>query len=279
MGLGNRTARSHDTRAIRRAALRSEDYSDFSVRDRVRTVDGIGHIVAIEDGPFPQTEHYRVTLEGGMGGGLYNTGQILGKVTDTQASVERTARDDYPELGSILSDRPDIAKGASRIPFVHEARGPEDLGPDWTHHPQKGYEPEQYLHHDTEHEATYSISKVPDGKFRSRWQLGAKSWCGTEHQQNRTVRSIGNGDAVRSPGDVLKTRDWGKAQQSVRDHADLHHDGEGCSYDPGKSYRENTDTAQQAQHQRAMQHFFPEQSGRGLHQIDQHPEPSDREYA
>lgn len=109
MGLGNRNARQHDTLAAQ--AVVSADYADFTEGQRVRTVDGItGTVAAIEDGPYPGTESYRVELDKGLGGGLYSSGQ-LAAVEPVIATHEHMASDDYPELGDILTRRPDIAKG------------------------------------------------------------------------------------------------------------------------------------------------------------------------
>jgi hypothetical protein len=113
MGLGNRSARQHETVAVRKAAVVSEDFADFNVGQRVMTVDGFPGVVgAIEDGPYPGTEAYRVTLDNGMGGGLYRTSDLQ-TINQTTASEHHTADQDYPELGDILTQRPDIAKYAT----------------------------------------------------------------------------------------------------------------------------------------------------------------------
>jgi hypothetical protein len=111
MGLGNRNARHHDTEAMRRHAVNSEDYADFRTDQRVMTADGIlGTVTAVEDGPHPGTEGYLVTLDNGLGGGLYRTSDLRDASTTT-ASTEHQASEDYPELGDILTRRPDIAQG------------------------------------------------------------------------------------------------------------------------------------------------------------------------
>lgn len=109
MGLGSRTARMHDTEQMRRQGVRSEDFADFRAGQRVLTVEGfLGTVEAIEDGPHPGTESYRVTLDNDMGGGSYRTGELR-DATTTTASTEHQADHDYPELGDILTRRPDIA--------------------------------------------------------------------------------------------------------------------------------------------------------------------------
>jgi hypothetical protein len=111
MGLGARNAHQHDTVGVQKNAVVSEDFADFRVDQRVMTADGVpGRVAAIEDGPFPGTEAYLVELDNGLGGGLYRSADL--RETGSQVTAtEHTADVDYPELGSILTDRPDIAEG------------------------------------------------------------------------------------------------------------------------------------------------------------------------
>jgi hypothetical protein len=116
MGLGARhgNARSgirHETLGLQAHAVQAELWSDFRKGQRVQTVDGIpGVIAAVEDGPFPGAEQYVVALDNNLGGGQYTASQLTA-LGPAQASEAHTADLDYPELGSILTDRPDIAKG------------------------------------------------------------------------------------------------------------------------------------------------------------------------
>lgn len=112
MGLGNRdTSASHDTAAMRRVAVVSADYADFREKQPVMTCDGLpGIVAAIEDGPYPSTEAYRVELDDGMGGGLYTSGQLQA-LPEATAGEHQGAASDYPELSDILAQRPDIAGG------------------------------------------------------------------------------------------------------------------------------------------------------------------------
>lgn len=111
MSLGNRNARRHETVGFQKNAVNSEDYADFRVDQSVMTVDGFpGVVTAVLDGPAPGTEAYDVTLNDGLGGGQYTASQLR-LLDHTVASTEHTAQDDYPELGDILSRRPDIALG------------------------------------------------------------------------------------------------------------------------------------------------------------------------
>lgn len=110
MGLGSRNAQRHDTVAVQKSAVVSEDFADFSKGQSVMTVDGYpGVVTAVLDGPYPGTEAYDVKLDNGMGGGLYVSGQ-LSPLVHTTAAGAHLASEDYPELGDILHRRPDIAK-------------------------------------------------------------------------------------------------------------------------------------------------------------------------
>src|SRR5690606_22180935 len=79
------------------------------------TIDGPGRVVAVHDGPFPGAEEYEIRLEGGLGGGTYDAGQITASapveasVGQSEAAGIHLASDDYPELGTLLHDRPDPA--------------------------------------------------------------------------------------------------------------------------------------------------------------------------
>ena len=110
MGLGSRKASRHETAGVAKVAgVNPEDYWEFKPGTAVMTSDGIaGTVTAVLDGPVAGNEAYQVTLDKGMGGGLYTASQLSPAGTTT-ASVEHTAADDYPELGTILIERPDPA--------------------------------------------------------------------------------------------------------------------------------------------------------------------------
>jgi len=103
-----RTARQHDTVGSAKLATDATQWHEYSPGQRVMTIDGAGRVAAISDGPFAGSENYHIVLEGGLGQGDYSPGQITA-VLPTQASTGHVASDDYPELGTILHDRPDPA--------------------------------------------------------------------------------------------------------------------------------------------------------------------------
>lgn len=83
--------------------------ADFQRGQRVMTREGYpGVIDDVHEGPADLTTYW-VTLDAGQGGGQYAEGEIqpLAELsTARSANVDHTAADDYPELGSILSERP-----------------------------------------------------------------------------------------------------------------------------------------------------------------------------
>lgn len=115
-----REARQHQT--IRtQAGVQADAYTEFKTRDRVMTADGYpGRVEAVHDGPFPGAEAYEVTLDGGMGGGVYTASQLK-----KMADEEYTASKDYPELADILVERPDPGKQvilASKTAITNQGR-------------------------------------------------------------------------------------------------------------------------------------------------------------
>lgn len=101
--------RTHQTLGVQRLAVHSEDYWDYKPGQAVQTTDGLpGTVTAVLDGPYPGTEEYQVELDQGMGGGAYTASQLRPGGATT-AAMEQTAAADYPELSSILIERPDPA--------------------------------------------------------------------------------------------------------------------------------------------------------------------------
>lgn len=126
MGLGSRQARLHHTAAVQKDAVTSEDYWDFKPDQPVMTVDGVSGIVtAVLDGPVPGNEAYEVRLDNGLGGGQYTASQLRAAEHVT-AGEHHTATEDYPELGTVISDRPDPAKQRFTAARVIDFSVPDD---------------------------------------------------------------------------------------------------------------------------------------------------------
>ena len=125
MGL-QRNARRHH------GAIDPETWNDFAPGDKVMTIDRLpGVVVAVADGLSYLAELYEVVLDEGMGGGTYDAGEltlieradktaaadsdlpvVIGEYTVPQPVDDpnlHLASEDYPELGTILTDRPPLA--------------------------------------------------------------------------------------------------------------------------------------------------------------------------
>jgi hypothetical protein len=112
MSLSGRQERAkHETTGVQKTGgVDPTLWWDFAPEQRVMTVDGImGTVTAVYDGPYPGYEEYQVTLDNGLGGGAYTSSQLR-EANNVVASEHHLASDDYPEMGSVLFDRPDPAK-------------------------------------------------------------------------------------------------------------------------------------------------------------------------
>lgn len=156
MGLGRRHARQHETAGFQKNAMDSTVFWEYKPQQQVMTVDGFpGVVTAVYDGPVPGYEEYQVTLDNGLGGGSYTASQLssLAGTTashDHEATGLHLASDDYPEMGSILFERPPIERmtfsaARSDFDFQHEetdtggSKFPRRV--DMTaHHPETGEE-------------------------------------------------------------------------------------------------------------------------------------------
>lgn len=112
--------------------------ADYAIGSRVMTREGYpGVIDDIHEGPADLTTYF-VTLDNGQGGGEYAEAEISplsepSTASRIDASVERTAADDYPELGSILTDRlpPALHTTAAKTAATCSGCGEEyETGPD-----------------------------------------------------------------------------------------------------------------------------------------------------
>lgn len=131
----------HETRGWQKhSATDPADYSDFKVGDRVMTCDGFaGQVVAVADGLYQQTEAYTVRLDNGMGGGDYQEGQLWKAparsaarengepdLEPVEAGEHVSAAYYYPELGTVLDDRPPIERIRVFAAFVAADTTDED---------------------------------------------------------------------------------------------------------------------------------------------------------
>lgn len=123
---------THQTLGVQRLAVHAEDYWEYKPEQRVQTTDGLpGTVKAVLDGPYPGTEEYQVELDKGLGGGAYTASQLR-PAAATTAAMEQTAAADYPELSSILVERPDPAGmmvyAAKDNPFADNDDDSDDEG-------------------------------------------------------------------------------------------------------------------------------------------------------
>lgn len=113
-------------RMRRHAGTRTDLYWEYQPGEQVMTIDHIaGRVLAVHDGPVAGHEEYEVELVNGLGGGRYTAAQLA--PLESREAATRTAgehvtaaevlavghhiaTEDYPELGSILDDRPDPGK-------------------------------------------------------------------------------------------------------------------------------------------------------------------------
>lgn len=216
MGLGNRTARQHET--VRTAGVDPADFWDFKPGQAVMTVDGFsGKVTAVNDGPLAGTESYQVMLDGGLGGGEYTANQLTAKAE----AAQYTAAQDYPELADILVERPDIAintKWASRktagdehwdwgVEMCPECHGPVDTN--------RGESMSDHLEH--EHGLDANDYHQPGG-VQSQWEKRASF-----RDEPRDGNSHRQGPHGIESFDELKPNDG--AEPGVDEHGHLTWDG------------------------------------------------------
>jgi hypothetical protein len=171
---------------LRREAIASSDYWEFQPGERVMTIDGIpGTVDLVEDGPIAGAENYVVTLDRGLGGGNYSASMLAKMPTSRSAAGVHLATDDYPELGTVIDDRPDPGK----MTFT-AALSPERQAADAEDHDEPG------------------TSGPPDGLPKDSEQPSSCSYCGgtefKDHTDNGRVRqatcAVCNGTMSAHPG-------------------------------------------------------------------------------
>jgi hypothetical protein len=122
----DRRIQKHSTRLS--AAHEGALDAGYHVGQRVRTLDGyLGRVVMITESFSPGVDEYQIILDNGMGGGTYIASQLrpvpedyggghqapaylpagVTAALEAEAELQALASDDYPEMGTILHDRPD----------------------------------------------------------------------------------------------------------------------------------------------------------------------------
>lgn len=246
MSLGKRTAR-HDTARVQKVAVDSSIWWEYKPQQRVMTVDGVaGVVTAVLDGPHPGNESYEVRLDNGMGGGQYTASQ-LSRASTTTASHEHEAtglhlaHEDYPELGTILYDRPPIERVehlASR-PFVRDSVkddtvylrfGDWDKKTERSHNNVTGHTEDGVSVYDLDH---HGHPKDPDPDF-SRGHEHDES-CDDDCDMDASNHEYGNDTHEEMQGRVHRAergRHFGQDRPSERAHlvrgemVGIGHDGE-----------------------------------------------------
>lgn len=131
-------------RKITRHSSRREAALDqgFHVGQRVRTLDGLtGRVIMITESFSPGNTQYQVILDDGQGGGTFLGSQLrpvgedfggghqhpaylpagVTAALEAEAELERVASEDYPEMGDILTERPDPGRQFTVIGSRHQA--------------------------------------------------------------------------------------------------------------------------------------------------------------
>ena len=236
----DRRIQKHSTRLS--AAHEGALDQGFHVGERVRTLDGrIGRVILITESFSPGNSQYQVILDNGQGGGTYLASQLRpvpedyggghqapaylpAGVTAALEAEADLASYWYPEMGSILHDRPDpggqITVIGSRhvavpLPFSqeklfhmqHERRAPcPDCGYQYPEHdPEITY---HHIKHQQEARGEYEPEECSHcgGDLKDRWQheedhanwLGEQDWY-TDWSHEGPGDTLHRGIAMRLP--------------------------------------------------------------------------------
>ncbi len=117
MSTRRRASRHQTVASSQHEAVRTEDYWICHPDASVMTIDGLGKVTAVHDGPFPGSEEYEIALHGGKGGGRYTSSQITAVLPSqslahaTEATTKHTAGDDSVASLHPRATRQDVTDG------------------------------------------------------------------------------------------------------------------------------------------------------------------------
>lgn len=215
MSLGRREARHQTVAAARTAGVTPEDYWDFKPGQKVMTADGFaGTVASVEDGFAAGTETYDVVLDNGMGGGQY-TASLLRAMPQSTANVDvKTAADDYPELGTILLDRPPLAmstKGSLQTTaWDREEWDERNDEHERDHDPCTGCSGTGELQDGTECARCDASGQEPEGRRTAAYDHGDPDTYTASHD----CPACGSNRALESAVGVIKCEDCGYEEQN-----------------------------------------------------------------
>jgi hypothetical protein len=212
---------SRITRHATRLAVANDAPSetDFTVGQRIVTSDGFPGVISAVDSAFARgAETYTVTLDGDMGGGSYSAGQLRIAASQRSAALEaeadiepRVASDWYPELGTILYDRPDPGRMVTVIGSLCKTAA---VGDDTVYHGKNYYLPRSLYRHITDasrpvHERGHALARYlsdyphDHGGMGIEWTDDASAAMGSAHYQGDNPWSVKEG------AEPSGEHDWG----------------------------------------------------------------------
>lgn len=201
MGLGSRSAGLHNTVAVRKMAMDASVFHVFKEGQQVMTIDGVpGTVTAVWDGPVPGNEDYEVRLVNGVGGGHYTSSQLTAVGPAPVTAAEHLASDDYPELGSILHDRPPIeCEGMRRQAAIAAQQCPTCKGTGYNENWEQKPDADQYENEDDAFElkrepcddcgGTGTLAAMGDGEENQQKADNARNLLNRFEEHDRAVDS------------------------------------------------------------------------------------------